>query len=197
MSASKAKTIPGGEPPADWWKFKITDEQALAWQFGDINAAKQFYNENEPLIKNIAHRYKYGLPKIWGSQIAVFNDARRNYELADMIHQIYVDLPGYDFHNGFDLVLCMRKSCVFVGVGGYEAALRSELDAISLDAPIFGKNGDDLGTLADIIADKHSIDDYVDRNPVMQEAFEKTLNKIARVLYPGSAKARKEFLRRA
>ena len=84
-----------------------------------------------------------------------------------------------------------------MGVGGYEAALRSELDAISLDAPIFGKNGDDLGTLADIIADKHSIDDYVDRNPVMQEAFEKVLNKIARVLYPGSAKARKEFLRRA
>lgn len=170
--------------PSKWWKFKITDEQARAWQNGDINAAKQFYEENEKLLRAIAGKYKYGYANVWGFQIALYKQAQNFYTFDDMLNQIYADLPDYRFFDGKSLIQCICKSCIFVAAGGYGSYIRSEYCFISLDKPV-GKDKDGA-TLADFIASKLTIDDELQRenSTAMSKAFEKTLEQIAYTLYP-------------
>lgn len=181
---------------AKWWHFKITDEQAWAWQNGDVNAAKQFYAENEALLINLARKYKYGYVRVWGRrQRTLIEQAQAQYTFYDMINQIYADLPDYRFSDGLNLIRCIRKSCIFVGVGGYWGALRSEFDCISLDKPILGKDGDEGATLADFVASRFMIDDELQKNSTeMSKAFEKTLNEIAEKLFPKNEQLRQAFI---
>lgn len=185
------------EERAKWWKFQITDEQARAWQNGDVNAAKQFYNENEDILKGLARKYKYGYVRVWGRQVALLKQAQEQYAFYDMINQIYVDLPNYRFYDGLSLIRCIRKSCIFVGVGGYLGALRSEFYCVSLDKPILGKDGDDNASIADFIASRFVIDEELQANSTaMSEAFERTLDKIAQTLFPKNEQLRQDFIMR-
>lgn len=176
------------EERAKWWKFQITDEQARAWQNGDVNAAKQFYNENERFLKNIAqHYYKRGLAD--AMRYPFYRSALRalqGYEFKELLSQIYADMMDYHFWDSRSLYRCIMRSCLGISYGGYERFSRILTDiaihTASLDAPI-GEDGEDK--LIDVIADSKTIDDYVEqRTTAMSKAFESALEQFAKLLYP-------------
>jgi len=172
-----------------WWKFKITDEQARAWQYGDVNAAKQFYEENERLLRGIAKHYMKrsvidNLKHLYYR--AALIELQRKYEYGEMLSQIYADMISYHFWDSHSLYRCIIRSCVGLVYGGYEPFCKVLTDiaihSSSLDAPIGEDDGDEL---IDIIADSKTIDDYVEQpTTAMSIAFEKTLEQIAQMLYP-------------
>ena len=98
------------EERAKWWKFQITDEQARAWQNGDVNAAKQFYNENERFLKNIArHYYKRGLAD--ATKYPFYRSAiiaLQKYEFKELLSQIYADMMDYRFGI---VIACIAVLC--------------------------------------------------------------------------------------
>lgn len=172
---------------AKWWHFKITDEQAWAWQNGDVNAAKQFYDENEQLLNNIAlHYYKRGLADAYKYPFYLLAIIElRRYEFKELLSQIYADMMDYHFGDSRSLYRCITRSCIGISYGGYERFCKVLSDiairARSLDAPI----GDDDDALIDIIADSKTIDDYIEQpTTAMSRAFDDTLDKVAQILYP-------------
>lgn len=180
----------------NWWKFIITDEQALEIQAKNIEAINKFFADNEKLLRNIVRRYfsQAILYKITRYNYVRLLDAQRYYELDDMLHQIYVDLLDYKFKDSKELYYCITRSCVYMITGGYKSYCAYRR-CISLDKPIGKEDGD--GVIADLIASNRSIEDELEITPTMLRAFEMTLDKVAKVVYPNSKRRRKAFIRRA
>ncbi len=175
-------------PRAKWWKFQITDEQARAWQNGDVNAAKQFYNENERFLKNIArHYYKRGLAD--ATKYPFYRSAiiaLQKYEFKELLSQIYADMMDYRFWDSHSLYRCIMRSCLGLAYGGYVRFCKILSDiaihTTSLDAPI-GEDGED--ELIDVIADSKTIDDYLEQpTTAMSKAFESAVEQLAKLIYP-------------
>ena len=129
------------------WQF--TDDTIVRIKQGDTAAIAEFYNTNYTILTKMARKY------VW-----IQHNLFRNYlyEFDDLMQQVYVDIPYYDYSSRSHLYCnILRGSFSRLLEGGILSAASKHLDAsriISYDTPVMDKkvNISDSLYLLDIIA---------------------------------------------
>ena len=125
----------------DGWK--ITERQITEIKAGSANAIAAFISDNENRLRGLAGaflRKRRGVSRYAG------------YEIADLLNQLFVDLPHLRFKDGRGLWSQIRACFRCVPVGGFvNRNSRDVACRVSVDSPAFAD--DDGGTLADFIPD--------------------------------------------
>lgn len=172
------------EPDPRWWLFKVTEEQAQAINDKNKEAIVKFFNDNEILLARIVGK---------NITFAWIYDTHRYIEssCAEIMAQIYADLPFYNYRNSHSIYSGIRRSIRYYNCGGYLHKSSCVQYCASLDAPF--RNCDNF-SLSDVIPD-YSTDDRLisDLNPF---EFDRLCNRIAFRLFPKSKARRKAFLDR-
>lgn len=86
---------------------KITREEAIKVNLGDIETINKVYFQNISVFTNFARYYEYN--KTYGTKI---------YNTEDILQQVYVDLRYYDFTNENTVKKCLNITCVSSNMGG-------------------------------------------------------------------------------
>lgn len=87
--------------------IKITREEAIKVNLGDIKAINKVYFENIRTFTNFARCYYFN--KTYGAKI---------YCAEDILQQIYVDLRYYDFTSNSTTQKCLNITCASSNNGG-------------------------------------------------------------------------------
>lgn len=116
------------------WIFDVDEIKQILNK--DIDAINKFFNDNLKIIKAMASKYVY--------QQKIVNKAFI-YDVDDLVQQIYVDLPFYQYDTRTHFYFCIRKSFKLLPFGGYTASEKNieiEKSIFSYDAEIVGENSD-------------------------------------------------------
>ena len=124
--------------------WKITERQITEIKAGNANAIAAFISDNSRRVRAMAFSF---LSKRRGTH------RYAGYEIADLLNQLFVDLPYLRFKDGRGLWSQIRACfrCVLVG-GIVNRNSRDIACRVSVDCPAFAD--DDGGTLADFIPDR-------------------------------------------
>lgn len=118
------------------WRF--TDDLIIRIKQGDTAAITKFYNANYDIFAGMARKY------VWKQRNLCRNFL---YEFDDLIQQVYVDIPYYDYSSRCNLYYGIVKGTFMcVNEGGIIAAKRKHITAssiISYDAPMTDKDGEE------------------------------------------------------
>ena len=118
------------------WRF--TDDLIIRIKQGDTAAIAELYNANYDIFAGMARKY------IWKQRNLCRNFL---YEFDDLIQQVYVDIPYYDYSSRCNLYYCIVKgSFMRVNDGGILSAQSKYISAsrvISYDAPMTDKDGEE------------------------------------------------------
>ena len=87
--------------------IKITREEAIQVNLGDVNTINKVYFENIKVFKNFSKYYQFN--KTTGAKL---------YCAEDILQQIYIDLRYYDFTNDNTARKCLNLTCVSSNNGG-------------------------------------------------------------------------------
>lgn len=116
------------------WKFD--DELIMRIKQGDKMAVAEFYNANYSVFAGMAGNY------VW-KQRNLFGDY--TYEFDDLIQQVYVDIPYYDYSSRLNLYFGIVKgSFCRVNTGGILSSQSKHIKAtriVSYDTPLINNNG--------------------------------------------------------
>ena len=92
-------------------EWKYTQEQARAIKNGDINARNAFYMDNYARIEIMARAYVARGRAIKASRFCSFED---------LIHQVYLDLPLFNFDTPQNITFSLKCSSFYLcGFGGW------------------------------------------------------------------------------
>lgn len=116
------------------WKF--TDDLIVRIKRFDVAAMTEFYNTNYTLLLKMARKF------VW-KQRNIYNNF--NYTVDDVMQQVFVDLPYYNFSSRSALYCCIaRGSFLQSTVGGITVANSKSVKpwlTFSYDAPVNGFGG--------------------------------------------------------
>lgn len=125
---SKKETIKIMEDHGPW---QFTEDQIYKIKMQNPKAIAKFYIDNEKLIKRMACKFIR-------RKVDLFRDY--SYLLGDLINQVYVDLPYYDFSSRIDLFSDIFKgSFAKVNDGGITAkdnTYKANRFNLEYDAPL-------------------------------------------------------------
>lgn len=148
------------------WRF--TDDLIIRIKQGDTVSITEFYNANYDIFAGMARKYVWKQRNLCGNFV---------YEFDDLIQQVYVDIPYYDYSSRFNLYCGIVKGTFrLVNEGGISAAKRKHITAssiISYDAPLTGKDGEkrDGAHLLDRLAYEPDIFEDIDDREVKDAAI--------------------------
>ena len=165
----------------DFWRdWKITDEQATAIINGDIEARNRFYMDNLTRIRKMAKNYQHRNPRCVGL-------------MADMVQNVFCDMPLFDFTNGASVSRSVYRSFYYTPDGGWwyvEEFNRKLKDrvykhkkAISIDTPakMQSRSGDNVGEGAPLldmfISTPSPEDDIINGDRLTAETLEEVAGK--------------------
>lgn len=115
------------------WKF--SNETITKLKQWNPKAMQEFYYDNLEIITKMAYKFVR-------NRVDLFRDY--SYDVQDLIQQVYIDLPYYDFRSRINLWYCIVKgSFLRVNEGGITTSnnriVRNSL-IFSYDAPVKGKS---------------------------------------------------------
>lgn len=166
---------------SDFWNgWKITNEQATAIKNGDKEARFRFYIDNLARIRKMARNYTHRNSRCVGL-------------MADMVQNIFCDIPLFDFTNGASVSRSVYRSFYYAPDGGWwyvEEFNRKLKDrvykhkkAISIDMPakFQSRSGDNTSEgvpLLDMfISTPSPEDDIINDNNITAETLETIAGK--------------------
>lgn len=124
--------------------WRITEEQITEIKAGNAQAIAAFISDNLRRVRAMAFSF---LSKRHSTQ------RYAGYEIADLLNQLFVDLPHLRFKDGRGLWSQIRACFRCVPVGGFVNRNSRDVSCrVSVDSPAFAD--DDGGTLADFIPDR-------------------------------------------
>ena len=176
-----------------WWLYKIDDKTKDGIKSRDKYYIRKFYEDNAKLICNIAAHFwwSYGYRAIKN---------RRQYSVEDMVNQIYVDLPLYEYEDSRSLYKCMITSCRYVDVGGIGCVkgyhyMNQDLKTMSLDK-VLVPDGKDF-TLYKMLAAPDTCEKEVIDKVTLGEylKMEQLIDKLAVKLFPNDTYMQDKFIR--
>lgn len=117
------------------WRF--SDDLIIRIKQGDTAAIADLYNANYDIFAGMARKFVLTQRNICRNYL---------YEFEDLIQQVYVDIPYYDYSSRCNLYYCIVKGTFMrVNNGGILSAKNKYISAsrvISYDAPVMNKDGD-------------------------------------------------------
>jgi hypothetical protein len=136
----KAQEAERGEIPPrimdDRGGWQFTDELIIRLKKWDTAAIAEFYNANYKILFGMAKKFAWKQEYFCGNHF---------YEVDDLIQQVYIDLPYYDFSSRCNLYYCIVKgSFLRVNEGGIIASQNKVIKRslmFSYDAPVNGSEG--------------------------------------------------------
>lgn len=176
----------------NWWKYQIDEKIIQGIKSLDKHSIRKFYEDNEQLIKGIAIHY-------WCSDNIRCIINRKLYSVEDMVAQIYIDLPLYNYTNSKTLYGGMRLSCLNVDVGGYVNRVYSwfneDMQVLALDK-VLVPDGKDF-TLYKLLATPDTCEKQVIDSVPLSEwfKFEKVVDELACKLFPNDTYLQDKFIR--
>jgi hypothetical protein len=117
--------------------YKVSDETIKGIKNADVDAMTKFYEDNYKILCGNAKKY--------ARNKKLLNHCYE-YEFNDLIQQIYVDMPMFDFTNKRTLFFSIRACMWCAPFGGLEnikemRCNKEYMRAISLDIPCKDKEG--------------------------------------------------------
>lgn len=113
----------------NWKPFVIEEGQAELIKQSDRDAMAKFIIANENFLRGWAYNFLY-LGKLHRNSFL--------YDPDDLVNQVFVDMPYYDFTDKKALFVSVSRSFIGVPFGGYRFSNRRDISVSSLDDFIAG-----------------------------------------------------------
>lgn len=144
----------------------------------DREAINRFYFDNLEQLQK--HAYKYAARKVW-------ND-RHDYEADDLLTQIYIDIPLFNFKSDYDIFFSIKNSMWASIVGGLAnlKKMRNERNfakMIYLDAPI--SDEEDAAPFLDFLCSAPGVEDTLFENEFREESDKRAYDLLKKI-YKGA-----------
>lgn len=115
----------------DYSPFVIEEGQAELIKQSDRDAMTKYFTENEKFLRGWAYNFLY-LGKLHRNSFL--------YDPDDLVNQVFVDMPYYDFTDKKALFVSVIRSFIGVPFGGYRFSNRRDISVSSLDDFIAGSS---------------------------------------------------------
>lgn len=115
----------------DWKPFVIEEGQIELIKQSDKNAMAKFIIENERFLRG------------WAFNFLALRKLRRNscfYEIDDLVNQLFVDMPLFNFANKKALFVSVTRSFLGVPFGGYRFSNKRDISVSSFDDFVKGSS---------------------------------------------------------
>lgn len=169
-----------------WVCFKTTDKEVEQIKKGNFEAIRKFFEDNQEIITKFCYSAMARRWSLWGKHYDNINDC---------LAQVYIDIPNYNFSKyDIGIIRGVWRSATYCNDGGYYYyKSKSVKKYCSLDAPL---TSDSSFCLYNVISDKSDFISEIEKTLENRLLFEKTVDKISKILFPNSETLRKQFIQK-
>lgn len=167
----------------DYKPYILNEEQVKAIKNGDQNAINNFYFDNLDLFitmsKSFISKNKYFI-----------------FDSMDLLHQIYLDIPKFNFSNKIKLYYSIKKCFLLVGYGGYKLKNTDSIVWNKYQCPLYAKNKDNEEFLITdyLFIHEVSVAEDLELKEEFEEQVEKVLNIINNMSIPSRNREKEVFI---